>query len=110
MNVHITIPVEKDLKEHAENLFEHLGMNMTTAVNIFLRKAVDEAAIPFSISEQSTVFSDGYTIDDITNIFASAVKNDITENQKKGFPIARYDSSEKKAYLEHSDGTREHVD
>ena len=40
-DVRVTIRVNRELKESAEALFEYLGLNMTNAVNIFLRKTVD---------------------------------------------------------------------
>lgn len=38
------------LKKQAEALFNDLGMNMTTALNIFLRQSVRENRIPFEIT------------------------------------------------------------
>lgn len=46
----ISIRMDKDLKEQAESLFSELGMNMTTAFNIFLRQSVRQGRIPFEIS------------------------------------------------------------
>lgn len=46
----ISIRMEKKLKEQAENLFSELGMNMTTAFNIFVRQSVRQGKIPFEIS------------------------------------------------------------
>jgi len=46
----INIRIEKNLKEQAENLFSELGMNMTTAFNIFVRQSVRQGKIPFEIS------------------------------------------------------------
>ena len=46
----ISIRMEKELKEQAESLFAALGMNMTTAFNIFLRQSVRQGKIPFEIS------------------------------------------------------------
>lgn len=108
-DVRVTFRVDKDLKERAENLFERLGVNMSTALNIFLRKAVDEEAIPFSVSAKSNVFANGYTSTEITNAFEIAVHNEISKNRQQGFPIARYDETNKKAYFESVDGTREYV-
>ena len=48
-DVRVTVRVEKELKNKAEELFGKLGMNMSTALNVFLRKAVDENGIPFQI-------------------------------------------------------------
>lgn len=45
----IHISVDEDLKEQAETLFNDLGLNMTSAINVFLKQAVKEQAIPFEI-------------------------------------------------------------
>jgi len=108
-DVRVTIRVDKDLKEHAEFLFERLGMNMTTALNVFLRKAVDESAIPFTVSAKNTDFGYGYSANDITTAFSETVQNEITEKKQNGFPVARYDAEKKQAYLENADGTREYI-
>lgn len=47
----ISIRMDKDLKQAAESLFEELGMNLSTAFNIFVRQALREGGIPFMISE-----------------------------------------------------------
>lgn len=49
--VSTNIKIDPELKEQAQDLFESLGMNLTTAVNIFLRQSVGEQAIPFRIGE-----------------------------------------------------------
>ena len=108
-DIRVTIRVDKDLKERADILFDRLGLNMTTALNVFLRKAVNESAIPFVISEKNTGFGAGYSADEISSAFSVAVQNEIAENKRKGFPIARYDTHKKQAYLETSDGNREYV-
>jgi len=46
----INIRIEKNLKNQAENLFSELGMNMTTAFNLFVRQAIRQGRIPFDIS------------------------------------------------------------
>ncbi len=49
--VSTNIKIDPVLKEQAQDLFESLGMNLSTAVNIFLRQSVREQAIPFRIGE-----------------------------------------------------------
>lgn len=46
----MNLRIDKALKKDAEKLFESLGINMTTAINIFLRQAVREQGIPFRVS------------------------------------------------------------
>ena len=108
-DIRITFRVDKDLKERAEKLFDYLGLNMSSALNVFLRKSVEEAAIPFSISTKSTAFGNGCTPADITNAFETAVNAEIADRRREGAPVARYDTVTKQAYLEVADGTREYV-
>ena len=46
----ITIRVDGALKEEASALFRDLGMDMTTACTLFLRKAVAMEGIPFAVT------------------------------------------------------------
>ena len=108
-DVRVTFRVERDLKVRSENLFNRLGLNMTTALNTFLRKAVDESAIPFPVSAKNDSMGAGHSLDDITHAFAAVVQSDIVVSQKNGAPIARYDAGTKQAYLEMPDGEREYI-
>lgn len=45
----LNIRTDKGIKDQAEEIFAELGLNMTTAVNIFLRTAVREHGIPFEL-------------------------------------------------------------
>ncbi len=45
----LNIRTDKDVKAAAERIFEELGLNMTTAVNIFLRQSIRENGIPFDL-------------------------------------------------------------
>ena len=45
----LNIRTDKEIKDQAEKIFNELGLNMTTAVNIFLRTAIREHGIPFEL-------------------------------------------------------------
>ena len=47
-NVHIRM--ERDLKERADCLFQEMGMNLSTAIQIFLRQTLRQGKIPFEIA------------------------------------------------------------
>lgn len=49
-NVNVTFRVDDELKKQADALFSELGMNLSTAFNIFLRQSVREQRIPFAVS------------------------------------------------------------
>lgn len=46
----VSFRIDSELKSQADALFSQLGMNMTTAFNIFLRQSVREGCIPFDIT------------------------------------------------------------
>lgn len=45
----LNIRTDKRIKDQAEEIFAELGLNMTTAVNMFLRTAIREHGIPFEL-------------------------------------------------------------
>ncbi|MDN3128800.1 type II toxin-antitoxin system RelB/DinJ family antitoxin [Enterococcus faecalis] len=47
----IHVNVDENLKKEAEQLFDDLGLNMTSAITIFLKQSVNEQAIPFMINK-----------------------------------------------------------
>lgn len=49
----ISIRMDKELKTQAEELFGELGMNLTTAFNIFVRQSLREGGLPFEVSLNS---------------------------------------------------------
>ena len=47
----LNIRIDEDLKKSAEQLFNDLGLNMSSAITVFLRSAVDYNGIPFEIKK-----------------------------------------------------------
>lgn len=45
----LNIRTDKAIKDQADKIFSELGLNMTTAINIFLRTAIREHGIPFEV-------------------------------------------------------------
>jgi DNA-damage-inducible protein J len=46
----VSFRIDTSIKNQADRLFAELGLNMTTAFNIFLRQAIREGSIPFSVT------------------------------------------------------------
>ena len=45
----LNIRVDRDIKNQADQIYSELGMNMTTAINMFLRATIREHGIPFAL-------------------------------------------------------------
>lgn len=46
----ISLRVNDDVKRGAEQTFDDIGLSMSTAINIFLKKVARERRIPFELS------------------------------------------------------------
>lgn len=46
----VSFRIDTEIKNEAEKLFAQLGLNMTTAFNVFLRQSIREGRIPFEIT------------------------------------------------------------
>jgi len=49
--VSTNIKIDPELKEQSQALFESFGLTLSAAVNMFLRQAVREQAIPFRVGD-----------------------------------------------------------
>lgn len=46
----LNIRIDSNVKKQAQELFNALGMDMTTAINVFLRKAIQRQGMPFEVA------------------------------------------------------------
>ena len=79
----INIRIDDKLKKEAEKLFNDLGINMSSAINVFLKQSVREQKIPFEIRKEypnydtdmaiaetdSTDYNDSKTYDSVDELF-----------------------------------------
>ena len=47
--VDLNVKIDEDVKQKAQTLFKKLGLDMETAINIFLRQSIRERGIPFHV-------------------------------------------------------------
>lgn len=50
--VSTNVSIDADIKKQAQELFAELGMDLSTAINIFIRQALRQHAIPFEITAE----------------------------------------------------------
>ena len=63
----VNIRVDDVLKQKAETLFSELGLNMSTAMNMFLRYSVRYGGIPFDLRLEKPNAETLEAIDDVNN-------------------------------------------
>jgi len=93
----LSVRVENATKKQAEAVFAALGMNMSTGINIFLAQVARTRAIPFALE------LDG---DPIERRMREAVSTKLSDVKSSGSPIALYDDSRNRPFLEYPDGRK----
>lgn len=53
----INVRIDDDVKSSAELLFSRLGMNMSTAISIFIHRALDCNGLPFQVKINDPFYS-----------------------------------------------------
>ena len=78
----LQIRVENNLKEQATALFDRLGLDLPTAIRIFLKKSVSENGVPFEIKEKPRVSLSGSE----AHYRHSKLTDEMLAERLKGYP------------------------
>lgn len=49
----LTIRLDKTVKSQAQSIYSELGIDMTTAINVFLRQSIRSKGFPFDVNLRS---------------------------------------------------------
>ena len=79
--VNMSIRRDTELKKQADAMFSDMGLNMTTAMNMFLRQVVRQGRIPFEIAT------------DIPNAETLAAMKEMDDMISGKIPAKRYTST-----------------
>jgi len=67
----LTIRIDEEIKSEAEALFNRIGLNMSSAINVFFRQALRMQAIPFELKPYDDYFT-GANLEQIKESIAQA--------------------------------------
>ena len=76
----VNIRMDDSLKEKADILFEDLGLNMTTAVNMFVRQVIRQGGIPFEITTKIDPFYSARNLKVLMQSIKEADEGKLTEH------------------------------
>ncbi len=71
-NTTVTVRLDSDLKQQAENICNEMGLNMSSAITIFLKRLVKDRAIPFKVSAGDNFYSQ----ENLNHLRAAAARMD----------------------------------
>lgn len=78
--VSTNISIDAEVKKQAIELFADLGMDLSTAINVYLKKAIAEQGIPFDV------------VRDVPNAVTIAAMNEFEEMKTNPSAYKRYSS------------------
>ena len=93
----LNVRVDNATKKQAEAVFNALGMNMSTGINIFLSQVARSRSIPFALELSG---------DPVERRMQDAVNASVSTVKSSGSPVALYDDLQKRPFLEYPDGRR----
>ena len=81
----IVLTIDNEFKNEAEDLFFSLGLNLETAISMFVTKAVNKGGIPFEVKQTEYVgspdfISSHFTIKSAVYEINDYIKIDSTKN------------------------------
>ncbi len=80
--VNMSIRMDTELKKQADAMLADMGLNMTTAINMFLRQVVRQGKIPFEIAT------------DIPNAETLAAMKEVDDMINGKIPAKKYTSTD----------------
>ncbi len=75
-----TVRIDSEVKSQSEAIFNDLGLNLTTAINVFLRKAIQAGGFPFDVRLDATSKESLLAIQE-----AEAISQEIREGKRIPF-------------------------
>ena len=87
----LSIRVEKEVKREAERILNELGLNLSTAVNIFLKTLIREKGIPFPLKlKENTLTSERHELKKIPPELEKSFE-DLERGKVEKFPLEGLD-------------------
>ena len=74
-DANLSIRVDKEVKEKAEEVLKRLGIPMSSAINIFLNQIIIRQGLPFDVKISEPVFIENLTEKELIEMLEEA-KND----------------------------------
>jgi len=77
----VNIRIDDDLKARADNIFEEMGLNMTTAFTMFIRQTIRQGGIPFEITTKPDPFYNAENIKVLRQSIKEAEEGKLTVHE-----------------------------
>lgn len=103
----LTIEVDEFVLKKANEVFQELSLDMSTAINIYLTHVWISHGIPFpaDLDRARILDAEVYSMEQGSRV---VIQKELAEAKANGHPVGLYDQELKKAYLEYPDGRQDY--
>lgn len=84
MYTNLTISMDSDLKEKADVLFSELGMDLSTAFNLFVKESLRVGGIPFELTPNKETIE---AMEEAKRMTCNGVQREHNKKLNNGLPI-----------------------
>ena len=103
----LSIRIDTEIKEQAEEVLNRLGLTLSSGVNVFLKKVVAEQGLPFPVTTERSG-PEGYKAVKLDTTNSYTLSEEQAEYAGGGKPVAKYNEAAGYPYLEYPDGRKEY--
>lgn len=75
-DANLSIRVDKEVKEQAEEVLKRLGIPMSSAINIFLNQIILRQGLPFDVKISDPIFIENLTEKELIEMLEEAKKDE----------------------------------
>ncbi|MDR1387169.1 MAG: type II toxin-antitoxin system RelB/DinJ family antitoxin [Propionibacteriaceae bacterium] len=97
----LSVRVDVEVKKEAEAVFKRAGLSLSSGINTYLRRVVQDQRVPFALADAAPRPAPVARLEDDAR---RAVLDARAENWAVGAPVALYDSELGRPYLRYPDG------
>ncbi|MDR1441602.1 MAG: type II toxin-antitoxin system RelB/DinJ family antitoxin [Bifidobacteriaceae bacterium] len=97
----LSVRVDAEVKQEAEAVFKRAGLGLSSGINVYLRRVVQDQRIPFELAGATAKPTAVTRLEDDAR---RVVLDARAENWAAGAPVALYDTELDRPYLRYPDG------
>ena len=72
-DANLSIRVDKEVKEQAEEVLKRLGIPMSSAINIFLNQIIMRQGLPFDVKISEPIYAEDFTKEEIIKLIENTI-------------------------------------
>ena len=105
----VNFRANKAAKHEAERVLRAMGLSLSDGLNMFLARVAAEHRVPFPLAMTREEVLGAETLA-LGESVTGSIRQEVQHSLANGAPLARFDRTLGRAYVQHADGRRDYLD